>query len=165
MSDGPQLAPLECSAALLATPDVLRQRFAEQGYAFFRGVLPPDTLYSLRRRILSICASAGWIAGGEALDEARATRIPVNEGEPEYFAVYDEVQRLEEFHALPHHPQAVRLMRALLGESAFPHPLGITRLMFPSNIECATPPHQDYPNNQGTADLLACWIPLGDCPT
>jgi hypothetical protein len=28
----------------------------------------------------------------------------------------------------------------------------------------STPPHQDYPNNQGTPNLTAAWIPVGDCP-
>jgi ectoine hydroxylase-related dioxygenase (phytanoyl-CoA dioxygenase family) len=51
-----------------------------------------------------------------------------------------------------------------LGGTAFPHPLGIARLIFPGNEEWATPPHQDFPNNQGTEDLYACWTPLGDCP-
>src|SRR5262249_30045513 len=32
------------------------------------------------------------------------------------------------------------------------------------NDEWATPPHQDFPNNQGTTDLYACWTPLSDCP-
>ena len=54
-------------------------------------------------------------------------------------------------------------MTPLLGDDAFPHPLGIARLTFPDH-EWATPPHQDHPNNQGTTDLYACWIPLGDCP-
>jgi phytanoyl-CoA dioxygenase PhyH len=56
-------------------------------------------------------------------------------------------------------------MTALLGASAFPHPLSIARLAFPRNETWATPPHQDFPNNQGTEDLYACWMPLGDCPT
>jgi hypothetical protein len=36
--------------------------------------------------------------------------------------------------------------------------------MFPGNAETTTPPHQDYPNNQGTTELYACWVPLSDCP-
>ncbi len=54
-------------------------------------------------------------------------------------------------------------MRQVLGDSAFPHPLSIVRLVFPDTPELATPPHQDYPNNQGTENLTAAWIPLDDC--
>jgi ectoine hydroxylase-related dioxygenase (phytanoyl-CoA dioxygenase family) len=37
-------------------------------------------------------------------------------------------------------------------------------LSFPAHYEISTPPHQDYPNNQGTPNLTAAWIPVGDCP-
>ena len=55
-------------------------------------------------------------------------------------------------------------MCRVLGKTVFPHPLSICRLVFPNNTAWSTPPHQDYPNNQGTEDLYASWIPLGDCP-
>jgi ectoine hydroxylase-related dioxygenase (phytanoyl-CoA dioxygenase family) len=155
---------MEPSNHLLALPDALRKRVAAEGYAFFRNVLPAEPVLDLRRQMLRICAEAGWIAGGARLDDAVPVRAPVNEGEAAYFEVYDRIQQLEAFHSLAHHPDVTRVMKTLLGPQGFPHPLGIARLMFPGNNECATPPHQDYPNNQGTPDLYACWIPLGDCP-
>lgn len=164
MTPEPAVHPLLCSRDLLAQPDALRARFEQEGYVFLRGLLPVDTLLALRREIAAICARHGWIRGGEATMDAIAVVPPCNEGEERYFAVYDEVQKLEALHALAHEPALLGLMRALLGESAFPHPLGIVRLMFPDNAECTTPPHQDFPNNQGTPELYASWIPLGDCP-
>jgi len=164
MTPEPAVHPLQCSRDLLPQPGALRARFEQEGYVFLRGVLPADTLLALRRDITAICARHGWIRGGAATMDAIAVAPPCNEGEERYFAVYDEVQKLESLHALAHEPALLGLMRALLGESAFPHPLGIVRLMFPDNAECTTPPHQDFPNNQGTPDLYASWIPLGDCP-
>jgi len=155
---------LQCSRELLDDSQRLRERCAEDGYVYIRSLLPVDILSSLRHDILQICARAGWVRGGAALMDAVAVGPPRNEGEESFFAVYDEVQKLESLHALAHEEQLMRLMRAVVGETAFPHPLGIARLMFPQNHECTTPPHQDYPNNQGTADLYASWIPLGDCP-
>jgi hypothetical protein len=93
-----------------------------------------------------------------------AWTVPAVEGEERYFSVYDELQKLELFHSLPHRPELRAVMQALLGKTAFPHPLSVARLVFPFNEEWATPPHQDYPNNQGTEELYACWIPLTDCP-
>ena len=49
------------------------------------------------------------------------------------------------------------------GADGLPHPLSIARLVFPGNEEWTTPAHQDYPNNQGTFELYACWMPLADC--
>jgi ectoine hydroxylase-related dioxygenase (phytanoyl-CoA dioxygenase family) len=90
--------------------------------------------------------------------------MPVREGNEEYFAAYDELQKLESFHALAHDDDLLDAVREALGESAFPHPLKVARLVFPSEPEVSTPPHQDFLNNQGSPALTAAWIPLGDCP-
>lgn len=158
------LVPFADATPLLGDPPALRRRFADDGYVFARGVVPRDVLVDLRERITAICAAHHWIVPGTDPLDAVAQGPPCVEGEDEYFAVYDEVQRLEAFHALAHHPAVGALMTALLGGPTFPHPLSIARLAFPRNDAWATPPHQDYPNNQGTPDLYACWIPLDDCP-
>jgi ectoine hydroxylase-related dioxygenase (phytanoyl-CoA dioxygenase family) len=152
------------STELLDEPEALRARFDEDGYVFLRGVVDPGMLLDVRRRITSVCAVHGWFAPGNDPMDAVTQIEPRVEGEEPYFEVYDEVQKLEAFHAVPHDPSVRRCIVPLLGESAFPHPLGIARLMFPQNDEWATPPHQDYPNNQGTPDLYACWMPIGACP-
>lgn len=158
------LQPFVDSTPLIADPDALRARMAADGYLFLRAVAPTPTLRALRREIVEICQRQGWLKPGSEPMEAVSWTAPKVEGEEDYFAVYDEVQRLESFYALAHHAPVIGLMRAVLGPSAFPHPLSICRLVFPQAEEWSTPPHQDYPNNQGTPDLYACWIPLGDCP-
>ena len=70
---------------------------------------------------------------------------------------------MESLHSLAHTPELLNTIKFLIGDSAFPHPLSICRLVFRDNNAWATPPNQDYPNNQGTYDLYACWIPLADC--
>jgi ectoine hydroxylase-related dioxygenase (phytanoyl-CoA dioxygenase family) len=152
------------STELLDTPNALRARFDEDGYVFLRGAIDRDLLLDVRRRITSVCAAHGWFELGTDPLDAITCVEPCVEGDDRYFEVYDDVQRLEALHAVPHHSTVRRCMTALLGESAFPHPLSIVRLVFPENEEWATPPHQDYPNNQGTPDLYACWMPLGACP-
>ncbi len=152
------------SRSLLGDGGRLRERFANDGYLFLRNQVPPSLLVALRRQIIEICARHGWIPGIDPLADAHCDHHPVVEGEEAYFAVYDEVQRLEGLHALAHEEAVLAPMRALLGDTAFPHPLSICRLVFPHNQDWSTPPHQDFPNNQGTPDLYACWIPLGDCP-
>jgi len=156
-----ELLPLTDSTG--AGHELLRRRFADEGYVFVRGLVPPEVLAELRAQITAICAAHGWLVPGTDPEDRVAQGPPCVEGEDEYFAVYDEVQRLEALHALAHHPAVRTLMTALLGAASFPHPLSIARLAFPRNDAWATPPHQDYPNNQGTPDLYACWIPLADC--
>lgn len=152
------------STALLDDPERLRARFDADGYALFRDVIDRDLLHDVRRAITSVCADHQWWRPNTDPMEALPRIEPRVEGERKFFEVYDDIQRLETFHSVPHHPTVRRCMTPLLGESAFPHPLSIARLSFPDNDEWTTPPHQDFPNNQGTEELFACWIPLGDCP-
>ena len=157
-------ADMTVSNDLLADREALRARLEDEGYLYFRGLIEPDRIIALRRDILEILAARGWILGGVKLGEAEARGMPVREGDEEYFTAYDELQNLESFHALAHDGDLLAAVREALGETAFPHPLKVARLVFPSEPEVSTPPHQDFLNNQGTPQLTAAWIPLGDCP-
>lgn len=149
---------------LLGDVSSLRSRLDEDGYLFVRDILPVDALREVRDDITRVLAEIGWIRGDAERLEAEAIAMPCREGEPRFFEALDRIIRLESFHHLAHEPALSRLMQTALGETAFPHPLGIVRLVFPQNPEITTPPHQDYPNNQGTERLTAAWIPLADCP-
>lgn len=157
--------PMRDSNGLLGDPDALRERFDEDSYLYFKDVLDRDKVIELRKRMLRTLADRGWIRKAPYLMRGVALAPPVREGDEDFFAAYDDVQRLEEFHTFAHDEALVGIMRQVLGESAFPHPLKIARLGFPAHYEVSTPPHQDYPNNQGTLNLTAAWIPVGDCPT
>lgn len=152
------------SSPHVADADTLRERFLRDGYLFLPGLIDRDTLKSLHRQIVDICDRSKWLKPGTNPLDAIAWTLPKVEGEADYFEVYDQVQRLQDFHALPHEGTLIKVMQALLGSSAFPHPLSIARLVFPDNQDWSTPPHQDFPNNQGTPELYASWIPLSDCP-
>jgi ectoine hydroxylase-related dioxygenase (phytanoyl-CoA dioxygenase family) len=156
--------PMRDSNDLLDDPSALRTRFDEDSYLYFRDVLDRDKVMTLRKNMLVTLADRGWIRRSPYLMRGVATAPPVREGDEDFFTVYDEVQRLEEFHTLAHDESLTRIMRQVLGEGAFPHPLKIARLGFPAHYEVSTPPHQDYPNNQGTPNLTAAWIPVGECP-
>jgi len=160
----PRMKPLFDSSGLLSDTASLRQRFDADGYVYVPGLIDPDLLLDLRRQIVEICRDCQWLKPGTDPMDAISWTVPKVEGEEAYFEVYDRIQRLQDFHALAHEPRVLGLMRALLGDSAFPHPLSVARLVFPESRDWSTPPHQDYVNNQGTADLYACWIPLSDCP-
>jgi len=141
----------------------LRARLDEDGYLYVPGVLDRAEVMDLRRDVLTVLHRHGWVAGGEQLMWGVAEGIPVREGDEAYFAAYDDVQRLESFHSLAHRAALLSLMRDAVGDTAFPHPLKVARLVFPDNPEVSTPPHQDHPNNQGTPSLTAAWVALGDC--
>ena len=79
-------------------------------------------------------------------------------------AAYDDVQRLESVHRLPHHARLLALYRTLFGGDMLVHPRHIIRLITPHRAMVPTPPHQDFPLIQGTSNTWTCWFPLGDCP-
>lgn len=149
---------------LLGDPASLRARMDEDGYLFLRAIMPIAVLAMLLDEVTAILHRVGWIHGGLARLLAESLTLPCREGEPRYFEALDQIQQLESFHALAHEPALLAVMAILLGEGAFPHPLGVMRLVFPDNPEVTTPPHQDFRNNQGTPRLTAVWIPLADCP-
>ncbi|MDP4789260.1 MAG: phytanoyl-CoA dioxygenase family protein [Haliea sp.] len=162
-SSTPEYQPMKVANALLADTRALQAQMDEDGYLFFRGLLPNAVLAALRDDVTAVLHDIGWIRGGADRLAAESQVLPCREGEPRYFEALDRIQRLERFHALAHEPALLQLMAGLLGEGAFPHPLGVMRLVFPDNPEVTTPPHQDYRNNQGTPRLTAAWIPLMDC--
>jgi ectoine hydroxylase-related dioxygenase (phytanoyl-CoA dioxygenase family) len=156
--------PMRESNDLLDDPDALRARLDEDSYLLLRGVLPRDQVLALRDDIIDIMVRCGWVLGGKYTADALSIVSPLSEADDDFHVVYQEVQRLERFHTLAHAPELAALMTKVVGPTAFPHPLKIARLAFPTNHEVSTPPHQDFPNNQGTAELTASWIPVGDVP-
>jgi len=163
LADKIALEPMYEANELLGSTSALRARLASDGYLFFRSIVPAHLLLELRNQITAILADQGWISGGAERMQAKAICRPRREGQPKFFHAHDRIVKLEALHSLAHDNNLMNVMRQALGDTAFPHPLSIVRLIFPDSPELATPPHQDYPNNQGTTNLTAAWIPLGDC--
>lgn len=156
--------PMRVSNELLGDPEALKARMEEDSYLYFQGIIDPEKLLDLRRQMLTVLDRHGLVMGGPLLMDGVVGAKTVHEDQEEFLEVYNEVQRIEALHALAHDPRLTDVMRQVLGPTAFPHPLKIARLAFPGQYEVSTPPHQDFPNNQGTPSLTASWIPVGDCP-
>jgi ectoine hydroxylase-related dioxygenase (phytanoyl-CoA dioxygenase family) len=155
--------PMFEANSLLEDVSSLRARLQSDGYLFFRNIVPVQLLMELRDQITQILADQGWIEDGPTRMKAKAIRRPLREGQPKFFLAHDRIIKLEALHSLAHEAHLIGVMQKSLGESAFPHPLSIVRLIFPDSPELATPPHQDFPNNQGSPNLTAAWMPLADC--
>lgn len=144
----------------------LRARMDEQGYLFFRRLLPEQAVLDARRDVLEQCAAAGWLDPEHDIMEAVVApgMQPTSEGKPDYMPVYRNVLRLPRFHGLPAQPALLALATKLLGGDVLVHPRRIGRMTFPNNVVATTPPHQDFYYIRGTVDTYSCWTPLGDCP-
>src|ERR1700722_14084478 len=117
------MQPFYVANELLQDEYALRRRFELDGYLFLRRILDPGKLLHLRRQIAQCCARHLWLKPGSDPMDAIAWTSAKTEGEEEYLKVYDDVQRLQDFHALSHEESILSVMRRLLGDTAFPHPL------------------------------------------
>ncbi len=159
------------STPLLHDAASLRQRAAVDGYLFFRGLLPQENVLALRAKMLEVMARHGWRVPGQSplgdmVDKARLDEVPDAAMRLDIgvsIDAYNEVQRLESFHRLPHHPKLLELFGTLFGRAAFVHPRHIARMATPHRSLVPTPIHQDFPLIQGSQNTWTCWIPLGDC--
>lgn len=147
------------SATIIDQPEELRRRMSRDGYLFFCGLIPAEALHELYDAILAICQQHGWA-------DAQGCMIgrPKVEGDPEYFGVYEQVQRLESFHALAHRPELTGVIKSLVQETVLVHPRNIARISPPNAQKFTTPPHQDFALIQGTTETYTAWIPLRNCP-
>jgi len=160
------------STDLLGNPSALRQRAAEEGYLFFRQLLPKAEVLALRAEMLAVVDRYGWRRPGQdelggLIDHAAINRVPEELMRTDIGVsaeAYDAVQKLERFHRLPHHPRLLALYQELFGADVLVHPRHIARMITSHASVFPTPPHQDFPLIQGTANTWTCWLPVGDCP-
>lgn len=151
--------------------EALRDAMAEKGYLFFRGLVPLETVQTVRRDVLTLCAEAGWLNPGRDVMEGIVNPMmePTGEGQAEYNAVYRRILRqTPSFDGFPLHPALMAVAAGLLGVGTgevLVHPRRIGRVTFPRNLEATTPAHQDHFYIRGSVDTFSCWAPLGDCPT
>jgi hypothetical protein len=162
----------EDSTPLLDDPDAMRARAAADGFLFFKQRLPKAEVLALRAEMLGVVEHYGWRAKGQdalggLIDVAAINQVAEENMRTDIgvsIAAYDDVQKLEALHRLPHHPQLTALYRALFGKEVLVHARHIARMITAHASVFPTPPHQDFPLIQGTAATWTCWIPVGDCP-
>ena len=166
--------PFLDSTAVAGDGPELNRRMQWDGYLFVRGLLPPEPLETLRLKFLAIARDAGWVARGEPLAEAVANLDGFCvEPQPDYMGIYAEMYKLQEFHALQHHPAILGLLERMYGDggggngkgspAVIPHPRIIGRTIFPQREAYTTPAHQDFVPIQGTADTWTAWFPCTTC--
>lgn len=160
------------STPLLNDPVALRERAREDGYLFFKQRVPAEEILALRVELLNVVRKHGWLQPGQdalgglidfdainALSDEEMHRTDIGVSAE----AYHDVQRLESFHRLPHHPRLLEIYRALFGREVLVHPRHICRMITPHKFMVPTPPHQDFPYIQGSTKTWTCWFPAGDC--
>lgn len=157
---------------LLDKPVELHRVAQEDGFLFFKHFLPREDVLALRAEQLGVVERHGWRQPdqdrlGGRIDLNAINRVPDEQMRSDIgvsMAAYDDAQKLERLHRLPHHPKLLEFYRNLFGREVLVHPRHIARMVTGHRVMVPTPPHQDFPLIQGTSNTWTCWIPLGDCP-
>ena len=157
------------STPILNNGDALRERAATDGYLFFRGLLPPEAILPVRTDLLAVVKKHGWLSDEATgtLDVAALSAVPESAMRTDIgvsTVAYDDVQKQESVHRLPHHPKLLELYKTLFADEVLVHARHIIRMISPHPAIFPTPPHQDFPLIQGTQNFWTCWFPIGDCP-
>ena len=157
--------PFRVSNDALDDPEELRRRIDDEGYLFIKRLHDPDRVMALRRDMLSVMMSCGWLVEGtDPVDGIADISKRCAEGDVEYTPIYHEVYKLESFHRSGHWPGATSVIEKIVDGPVLPHPSKIARLWFPQYTEHTTPVHQDFVHFQGSYDTYTCFAPVGDCP-
>jgi hypothetical protein len=159
------IRPFTDSSELIADGAALAARMRHDGYLFLPGLLPRDDVAAVQRQVGAIARDAGWLRRDQPVEAAAADPAGFCvDPDPTYLTTLRRINRLEDYHALKHHPKLIDLLERMLGGPILPHPRVLMRNIFPAREEYTTKAHQDFPNVQGTTEVYTAWLPLIDCP-
>jgi Phytanoyl-CoA dioxygenase (PhyH) len=162
---GRMMQPFTNSSHLIPDGAALAARMQRDGYLFLPGLLPRDDVTAVQRQVGEIARDAGWLRRDQPVDAAIAEPSGFCvDPDPTYLTTLRRINRLEDYHALKHHPVLIDLFERMLGGPILPHPRVLMRNIFPAHDEFTTKAHQDFPNVQGTTEVYTAWLPLIDCP-
>jgi len=164
--------PFPDSTPLISNRAELLRRADEDGFLFFKRLLPREDVLALRREMLGVVERHGWRRPGQdplggTIDLNAINQVPDEKMRTDIgvsVAAYEDAQRLEALHRFPHHPKLIALYKLLFEREVLVHPRHIARMITGHRAITPTPPHQDFPLIQGTTNTWTCWIPIGDCP-
>jgi hypothetical protein len=151
------------ASALRDDPAALRRRLAEDGYLFFRGLLPAAEVGAAADSVLAALRQGGSVTGsGIASAGRRALDFREALGDPAFRAAIASPA----FNRIPYLAQLRRLIRMILGPQAFSYPVKVLRAVYPERppaVARGRYVHQDYAVT-GVQDMLTTWVPLMKIP-
>jgi hypothetical protein len=159
-------AELVDSSPLVDDCQALRQRIAEDGYVFFRGLLDRARIESIGNSGLTALQEEGWLVAG--VDPVTAAPQPpvraVRMRDAFTDRGYQRVLFDPDFNRIPFDSPLTDVMGQILGPAGVCYPLKLPRIVYPSRLVPRQPGgfvHKDYRSVQ---DMFTSWVPLGAVP-
>ena len=141
------------SASLVDDPGGLRRRLADDGYLFFRGLLPASDVQAAGQTVLA-AARVRPVVDDRGIPSVQPHAVnPMDAlADPAFRAA----MACADFNRLPYLPSLRAVVRAVLGPVAFSYPVKVLRAVYPERPE-ARPRgryiHYDY-GVSGVQDML-----------
>lgn len=158
-TDSEAFAELRPSNEILDNSDALWQRMDEEGYLFFRGLLPRDEVLRARREILLQYAAIGELDPEAPLMDAIYSEDSAV-GEVNLRAFSESVRSGLAYENVVLHPKLMAVYERLLDGEPRAYDMRWPRFARPGE-GCGF--HYDGPYMaRGTKRLFSSWIPLGD---
>ena len=149
--------------ALLGDAGALHQRLAQDGYLFFRGLVPGAEMGAAADGVRAALRRGGWIdRRGQASAERRALNPRDALGDPAFRAAIASPA----FNRIPYLAPLRATIRMILGPRAFCYPAKVLRAIYPERPPEVTRGryiHRDYAVS-GVQDMLTTWVSLTDIP-
>jgi Phytanoyl-CoA dioxygenase (PhyH) len=151
------------SLALRSDQTALRQRLADEGYLFFRGLLRAADVRAAYDSVHAELSVGGWADGdGHPAGPQGALSVRDALADPSFRAALAS----RGLNRLAYLPPLRGLIRLILGTGAFCYPAKVLRAVYPESPSRVTRGryiHQDFAVC-GVQDMLTTWLPLMDIP-
>ena len=151
------------SASVIADSGGLRRRLADEGYLFFRGLLPAHQVLAVGQAVLARLRAGGWVDEQAVPSiEPRAVNSIDALGDPAFRAAISG----PEFNQVPYLAPLRQVVRRVLGPGAFSYPAKVLRAVYPERPRSRPRGryiHYDY-GVSGVQDMLTSWVPLMEIP-
>lgn len=138
---------------------VLRERFNQWGYLYFKRYVPHAGCEALLNAVLK---ESGPYIRRAAPAPPYLEGEPFFETDPVWDEIYPRIQSLEAFHTFFHQRHILNLMEIVTDVPAFVYPMKMARISTPKKIGYETPPHQDAHSHHAGPTMAGFWVSLHD---
>jgi hypothetical protein len=136
-----------------ACADGARSQLDSHGVSVVHNCLPRPILRKLEQQITEVMRHHMWS------DPIATAAHPRREGSHGWWRMYEDVQRLELFHAVCRSREVRGLASRCVPGKVLHHLKHQLTVVAPGFL---VQPYQDFPNIQGSPNFVALWIPLSD---
>jgi Phytanoyl-CoA dioxygenase (PhyH) len=139
---------------------VLRERYAEDGYLLIKQAVSSNHCNALLNDMLDVLAP--HVEFDSAIGKPVLVGNPFYETDATWDEVYPRVQKLESFHRFFHQPWMLDIMSRIQGCEPWVYPIKMARIATPRMLGYETPPHQDAYSHHAGPTMAGVWVALHD---